>query len=140
MKRNIYSKCVLILSIMLGINVNGRSGTMPPDIKEEVVTYTANGVTLKGFVAFDNNIKGKRPAVIVVHEWWGLNDYARMRARKLAELGYIAMAADMFGNGTIAANPTEAQALTGPYYSNPDLARTRLDAALRKIKEYSQTD
>lgn len=131
---------MLILLIMLGIGTNGRSVTIATDIKEELVTYTSGSVTLKGFVAYDNNIKGKRPAVIVVPEWWGLNDYTRMRARKLAELGYIAMAADMYGDGKIAANPAEAQALTGPYYSDPKLARTRLDAALQKLKEYSQTD
>lgn len=140
MRSNIYSKAMLVLLIMLGISANGRSGSFPPDIKEEAVTYIAGGVTLKGFVTYDNNVKGRRPAFIVVPEWWGLNDYARMRARKLAELGYIAMAADMFGEGKIATNPAEAQALTGPFYNDPNLARTRLDAALKKLKEYTQTD
>lgn len=109
-------------------------------IKEEAVTYSDNGVTLKGMVAYDSNLKGKRPAVIVVPEWWGLNDYAKMRARKLAELGYIAIAADMFGEGRIAANPQEAQSFTTPFYKDPHLAKSRVDAAIKKIKEFSQTD
>src|SRR3982751_2332271 len=58
--------------------------TTEPKIHEETVTYTANGTTLKGFVAYDENKKGVRPAVLVVHEWWGLNDYVRNRAKKLA--------------------------------------------------------
>jgi len=109
-------------------------------IKEENVTYSADGVTLKGYIAYDQNLKGKRPAILVVHEWWGLNDYPKMRARKLAELGYIAMAVDIFGDGKIAANPQEAQEYTKPFYQNPGLAKTRLDAAIKKIKEYAQTD
>jgi dienelactone hydrolase len=130
----------LISIIMLSIVSIGRSGSLAPNIKEEVVSYTADGVTLKGFIAYDDNIKGKRPAILVVHEWWGLNDYTKMRARKLAELGYIAMAADMFGNGKTAANPTEAQEFTTPFYKDQNLVKSRLDAALKKIKEYSQTD
>jgi dienelactone hydrolase len=109
-------------------------------IKEENVTYSSEGVLLKGYIAYDQNQKGKRPAVLVVHEWWGLNDYAKMRARKLAELGYIAMAVDIFGDGKIAANPQEAQDLTKPFYQNPGLAKTRLDAAIKKLKEYAETD
>ena len=116
------------------------SMTLPQSITEEVVTYISDGVTLKGIIAYDKNLKGKRPAVIVVHEWWGLNDYAKMRAHKLAELGYIAMAADMFGDGKTAADPKEAQTLAMPFYQNPGLAKSRLDAAINKIKEFSQTD
>ena len=140
MKRKILFKGIIICIIMLNTSIIGRSGNLTPNIKEETVTYTANGVTLKGFIAYDDNIKGKRPGILVVHEWWGLNDYAKMRVRKLAELGYIAMAADMFGDGKIAADPTEAQSLTGPFYKDPALAKIRMDAATMKLKEYSQTD
>ena len=125
---------------MLGISSVSKSGTLPPNIKEENVSYASGGVTYKGFIAYDDNIKGKRPAVLVVPEWWGLNDYPRMRARKLAELGYIAMAADVFGNGKIAVNPTEAQEFTAPFYKDPTLAKKLLDAALQKLKELPQTD
>ncbi|MDP4238342.1 MAG: dienelactone hydrolase family protein [Bacteroidota bacterium] len=109
-------------------------------IKEETVTYTVGGTVFRGFIAYDENRKGKRPAVLVVPEWWGLNDYPKMRARKLAELGYIALAVDMFGDGKIAVTPTEAQTYTAPFYSNPQLSKVRLDAAIDKIKEYKQTD
>lgn len=109
-------------------------------IKEESVTYTADGVTMRGFVVYDNTKRDKRPAVLVVHEWWGLNDYAKSRARQLATMGYIAMAVDMFGGGKQAANPKEAMALTEPFYKNPAITKSRLDAAEKKIKEYAQTD
>ena len=113
---------------------------MASKIKEESVNYTANGVTLKGFIAWDDAVKGKRSVVLVVHEWWGLNDYSKMRARKLAELGYLAMAVDMFGNGDTASNPAGARQLTSQFYNDPTLAKTRLDAALSKIKENPRAD
>jgi dienelactone hydrolase len=125
---------------MVNITSTINSKVPAPAIKEEVVTYISNGVSLKGFVAYDENIRGKRPAVLIVPEWWGLNDYIKMRARKLAELGYIAMAADMYGDGKIAADPKIAQEFTTPFYKDPQLAKTRLDAAITKIKMYPQTD
>src|SRR5689334_21079064 len=69
-----------------------------PRIKEEDISYTADGVTMSGFAASDSGSKEKRPVVLVVHEWWGLNDYAKTRARQLAKLGYLAFAVDMYGN------------------------------------------
>jgi len=140
MKNKIFYKSILICIIMLSSSSIDMKAGVTPNIKEEVVTYTAGGVTFKGFVAYDANITGKRPAILIVHEWWGLNDYPKMRARKLAELGYIAMAADVFGDGKIAANPTEAQELATPFYKDPSLLKSRMDAALIKIKEYKQTD
>jgi len=130
-----------IILILLGSSMSVlRAQNSTHMIKEENVTYTVDGTNLKGYIVYDQNQKGKRPAVLVVHEWWGLTDYPKMRARKLAELGYIAMAVDIFGDGKIAANPQEAQDLTKPFYQNPVLAKTRLDAAIKKIKEYAETD
>jgi len=140
MKNQFFYKGFLICAIMLSISSTVRSGSLPPNIKEENVSYSVDGTTFKGFITYDDNLKGRRPAVLIVHEWWGLNDYTKMRARKLAELGYIAMAADVFGNGKIASNPTEAQDFTAPFYKDPTLAKSILDAALKKLKEYSQTD
>jgi dienelactone hydrolase len=134
---HVYMSIVLGIFALSTIAVPGKSA---PVLKEQTVSYTSEGITLKGFVVYDDNIKGKRPAVLVVHEWWGLNDYAKMRARKLAEMGYIAMAVDMFGDGKVANNPTEAQEMTKPFYGNPELSKTRFEAAYNKIKEFSQTD
>ncbi|NIS09314.1 MAG: dienelactone hydrolase family protein, partial [Candidatus Dadabacteria bacterium] len=65
-------------------------------VKTLELSYKADDTTLKGFLAYDDSIKDKKPGVIVVHEWWGHNDYARARATKLAELGYVALAVDMY--------------------------------------------
>lgn len=112
----------------------------PSSIKGEEVSYQDGDITLKGYVAFNEKQKGKRPAIIVVPEWWGNNDYTRMRARMLAELGYIAIAADMYGDGKIAANPTDAQAYATPFYKDPNLGKSRIEAAVKKIATYSQAD
>jgi dienelactone hydrolase len=140
MKTNVLFRSILICLAFAGIFAAAGSQTPSPSIREESVTYTDNGVTLKGMVAYDSNIKGKRPGIIVIPEWWGLNDYAKMRAHMLAELGYIALAADVFGNGRIATDPKEAQAFTAPFYTDPDLAKSRVDAAIREIKQFAQTD
>jgi dienelactone hydrolase len=140
MKRHILTKSIIIAVFILGFSSVVRSANLPQNIKEETVFYTVKGVVYKGFIAYDDNIKGKRPAILVVPEWWGVNDYTKMRARKLAELGYIAMATDVFGGGKVAANPTEAQQLTGPFYKDPTLGKSLLDVAAIKLKEYSQTD
>lgn len=114
--------------------------TKEPVLKEESITYTGDSISMNGFVVYDENIQGARPAVLIVPEWWGLNDYAMMRARELAKLGYIAMAMDMYGNGKIADNPDSAGAAAGPFYQNPQMAKTRMEAAIAKLKSYPQTD
>ncbi len=116
------------------------SETKKPKMKEENITYTLGSLTMHGFVVYDETNNQKRPAILVVHEWWGLNDYDKMRARKLAELGYIAMAIDMYGDGKTADNPTDAGNLASPFYTNPQMAKNRLDAAIAKLKTYSQAD
>jgi dienelactone hydrolase len=77
---------------------------------------------------------------LVVHEWWGLNDYVRQRTRQLAEMGYLAMAVDMYGDGQTADNPDAALKMATPFYMNPSLTKQRIDAALTKIKSYTQAD
>ena len=109
-------------------------------IKEEPVTYSVGGKDYNGYVTYDSNQIGKRPGVLVVHEWWGLTDYPRMRAKELAALGYVAMAVDMYGDGKIAPDPKTAMALATPYYKDPTLAKTVLDAAINKLKTFPETD
>ncbi len=111
-----------------------------PKIKEDNVTYTGDSISMSGFVAYDENKEGPRPAVIVVPEWWGLNDYPKHRAKQLAELGYIAIAIDMYGNGKTADNPDSAGKYATPFYQDPQMAKRRFEAALQKLKSYSQTD
>jgi dienelactone hydrolase len=140
MKTMLNYRTILMFFVLVILSASANSKNPASALKEETVSYVSDGVPLKGFVIYDESIKGKRPAIIIAPEWWGVNDYIRMRARKLAELGYIAMAADLFGNGKIAANPKEAQEFTMPFYKDPVLGKKRIDAAIRKIKEFSQTD
>src|SRR5688572_8786487 len=114
--------------------------TKQPKIKEENVTYEGDNVTMNGYVAYDENKEGTRPAVLVVHEWWGLNDYSKQRAKQLAELGYFAMAIDLFGNGVQADNPRAADSLAKPFYTDAQMVKRRFDAAMQKLKTYSQVD
>ena len=111
-----------------------------PKLKEEMVSYQLDSFTMNNFVVYDENMEGKRPAVFIIHEWWGLNDYTKMRARELAKLGYIAMAVDMYGNNKKGDNPDEAGKLATPFYLNPKLAKPIFDAALAKLKTYPQMD
>jgi dienelactone hydrolase len=111
-----------------------------PKIVGKTVEYSAQGVVMKGYLAYDENIQGKRPGVLVVHEWWGLNDYARNRARMLAELGYTALAVDMFGDGKQAMHPDDAKKFTSELMKNFDVAKARFMAALEFLKQQPTID
>jgi dienelactone hydrolase len=111
-----------------------------PSIKTDSVVYAFNGKQSKGFIAYDENRKGKLPIVVVIPEWWGVNTYTMSRARQLAELGYFAIDADLFGKGDTASNPKEAMAFTKPYYMNPALALSAVETAIAKAETYPQAD
>ena len=113
---------------------------MEPDIRAEAVEYTAGEVTLKGYLAYDANVEGRRPGVLVVHEWWGHNEYARRRARMLAELGYTALAVDMYGDGKTADHPDEAGAFVQEVVSNMDAGQARFEAAMEVLTNHTTTD
>lgn len=114
--------------------------TAMADIHTEEISYSAGGVTMKGYVAWDDAIEGKRPGVLVVHEWWGHNDYPRKRADMLAELGYTALALDMYGEGRTAEHPADAEKFMMEVVGNLDTARARFDAALEWLKAHPTVD
>lgn len=111
-----------------------------PQLKEETVSYPLDSTTRNNFVVYDENLEGKRPVVYVIHEWWGLNDYTRMRARELAKLGYFAVAIDMYGDGKMGPDPDAAGKLATPFYMKPDMAKPIFEAAMEKIKSFPQAD
>jgi dienelactone hydrolase len=100
-------------------------------------SYEVDGETMKGFIAYDDSITGSRPGVIVVHEWWGHNEYARKRAKMLAELGYTAIALDMYGEGRQASHPKDAGKMAGEIRNNKDKMIHRFQAA-KKILQNNQ--
>ena len=109
-------------------------------IQEREVTYSANGTALKGYIAYDDAIEGKRPGILVVHEWWGHNEYARRRAHMLAERGYTALAVDMYGDGKQAHHPDDAKKFATEVSQNAALGRARFEAALELIKKEKTVD
>lgn len=106
----------------------------------EEVSYEANGLPMKGFIAYDDSTDKKRPGVLVVHEWWGHNDYARKRAKMLAELGYTALAVDMYGNGKSVDHPKDAGELSGAVFKDFAGAQTRFDAAKTVLQNHPTTN
>ncbi len=106
----------------------------------KTVDYSADGTPLKGFIAYDSSKTGKRPGIVVVHEWWGMNDYAEHRADSLAKLGYIALAIDMYGNGKTAEHPDNAQKFSSAVMEHMDTAMARFNAGLELLKAQPQTD
>src|SRR5262249_50292633 len=110
------------------------------EVKTKTVTYTHDGITLKGYLAWDDSIKGKRPGVLVVHEWWGLNDYAKKRAEQLAGLGYVAFAADMYGEGKSTTSPKEAGEMAGAVRKDPKTWLGRALAGLKILQDNEMVD
>ncbi|MBI4430842.1 MAG: dienelactone hydrolase family protein [Candidatus Omnitrophica bacterium] len=109
-------------------------------IHTELVPYKHGETELEGFLAYDDTLPGKRPGVLVFHEWKGLNDYAKRRATMLAELGYAAFAADMYGKGVRAETHEEAAKLSGLYREDRALMRSRAHAALDFLRSNERTD
>ena len=106
---------------------------------ERDVIYSQNGVELEGFHVFDDSISGKRPAVLVIHQWTGLSDLEKERSRMLARLGYNVFAADIYGKGIRPQAPA-AGAEAGKYKGDRSLFRARLDAGLAALKKDERTD
>src|SRR3954464_8954441 len=123
-------KLVLIaLSVLLMTSLQAK-------IVTRAVAYEQGGVKLEGFLVYDDakvSAARKAPGVLILPEWWGLNDYPKQRAQQLAELGYVAFAADMFGAGVVTTDPKKAGDLAGQFYGKPlmaDRARAGFDQLL----------
>ena len=126
------------LILLAGVTLLAGCATTPQTRAQEV-TYEADGQTLQGYLALPATTE-KRPAVLVVHEWWGHNDYARKRARMLADLGYVAFAVDMYGDGKTADHPKQAGAFAGQIANNIDVGEARFNAALDYVKQLPAVD
>ena len=98
------------------------------------VEYKLGDVTLQGYLAYDNSSSDKRPGILIIHQWKGVSDYEKMRARQLAALGYVAFAVDIYGKDVRPADPKEAGQQAGKYYGDITLYRERLNAGLNELK------
>ena len=106
----------------------------------EQVSYRDGDTVMKGVIVYDDDIKGERPGVLVVHEWWGHNDYARKRATMLAEMGYTALAVDMYGDGKTASHPDDAGKFSGAVMSNMPVAKARFESAMTTLKQHATVE
>jgi dienelactone hydrolase len=102
-------------------------------LKSQTIIYKHGGANLEGYLVYDDAIQGKRPGVVVVHEWWGHNDYVNKRADQLASLGYVAFALDMYGKGQVTDDFKKAAEISGVFKSDRNLMRARANAGLKVL-------
>ena len=129
---------------MRGLIVLALLATFPSlamaELHTESVEYRHGDTVLEGYLAYDPTLPAPRPGVLIVHEWKGLNDYAKRRAEQLAALGYVAFAADMYGKGILAKDHAEAGQLSGTFRQDRQLMRARATAALDVLRGHEQVD
>ncbi|TAF11268.1 MAG: dienelactone hydrolase family protein [Nostocales cyanobacterium] len=109
-------------------------------IRTKTIEYKQGNTVLEGYIAYDDAIKGKRPGVLVVHEWNGLQSYAKQRTEQLAKLGYVAFAADIYGKGVRPKNAQESGVQAKIYRDDRKLLRARAHAGLKVLQNYKLTD
>lgn len=109
-------------------------------VQTRVVDYSQDGTPLQGLLAWNDATTGKRPGVLVVHEWWGHNEHARNQARKLAEAGYVAFALDMYGKGKVTTHPDDAMKFMSEASKDPAVMKARFDAAMAVLKADPHVD
>jgi len=114
--------------------------TVLAEVQTQEITYKVGNNEFTGYLAYDDAISGKRPGIIVVHEWWGHNDYARKRAKMLAELGYTAFALDMYGSGKLADHPNDAKQFMQAVMSNLSEVQKRFQAAHKILTDHASVD
>ncbi|HUO58943.1 MAG TPA: dienelactone hydrolase family protein [bacterium] len=118
----------------------GMIAPLRAELKTQVVEYKQGGTTLEGYLAYDDAVKGKRPGVLVVHEWNGLGSYAKHRAEQVAKLGYVAFAADIYGKGVRPDTFESCKAESNKYYANRQLLRDRAKAGLDMLRKNEMVD
>jgi len=124
-------------TVLIGLAITGSSMAQ---VKTETVEYNQGDVVLQGFLSYDASVKGKRPAVLVIHDWMGVSEYTKMRGEQLAALGYVALAADIYGKGVRPTKREEASAEAGKYYKDRQLLRARGRAGLDFLAARPEVD
>lgn len=124
----------LLLACLLFIPISNAK------VISKAVTYTEAGEEYTSYVSYDDSIKGKRPGVLVVHEWWGLDDYPRKRAEMLARLGYVAFAVDMYGSGKVTDKSEQAKIWMTEATTDVEWWRERAIAGIKRLKQHKLVD
>lgn len=141
-------KHLLTISLVLGLYpaVSFAQTATPPaatrksTVVVKEVDYVDGQMPCKGYIAYDPTVKTVRPAILVLPEWWGVTEYPRKRAEMLAQLGYVAMVVDLYGRGKVVNTPSDATEASGNFYKDPSVAKTRVEAALAKLKTFPGVD
>ena len=110
------------------------------NLHTETVPLSTDGTELECYLAYDDRNDAPRPGVLLIHEWWGLNDYMRRRVHMLAELGYTALAVDMYGGGEVASNPDDAGRLMNGVLGDMGQAESRIGVALQYLQSHGCVD
>ena len=127
-------------TILLSATVLAGALSLHAAIQTKTIEYKSGDATLEGVLTYDDAVKTPRPGVLVVHQWLGLTDYEKGRAKQLAELGYVAFCADIYGKGVRPANTKEAGVEATKYKSDRKLLRERVNAGLDALKKCEQVD
>jgi dienelactone hydrolase len=128
-------RTLLSFFLIFSFAVSAQAGVQTKEIE-----YSSGDAKLKGYLAYDDSIKGKRPGVLVVHEWWGHNEHARDRARMLAELGYTALALDMYGDGKAADHPKKAGEYMNAAMKDWEGSKAKFNAAKNLLQSHATVD
>ncbi len=129
----------LILFLLFTIIISCEQ-TQTKTITSKEIKYKLDTLEMNGYLVYDESIKEKRPAILVVHEWWGQNEYPRKRAEMLADLGYVAFAIDMYGEGKVAEHPKDAGAFSSSVMRNFDISKERFIKAMEVVKNLDFVD
>jgi dienelactone hydrolase len=128
------------LGLLAALVCLGQATGAHAEVKSREIDYKVGDSPLQGFLAYDDAIKGKRPGILVVHEWWGHNQHARDQALRLAKAGYVAFALDMYGKGKLATHPKDATAFMEAVVNDQKVMAARFDAALDILKRQPGVD
>jgi len=131
-------RAALAVAVMFGLALG--AGDVMAAVKTKTIEYKDGDTTLKGMLAWDDSVSGKRPGVLVVHEWWGLNDYVKGRAEQLAAEGYVAFAPDMYGDDKVTEHAKQAGEWSKQISSNIEAWRARANAGLAVLQSQPEVD
>ena len=134
LKKRAMKSIITALALWCGVH------SLCAEIKTETIEYKDGDVALQGYLACDTALTGKRPAVLVVHQWMGLSDYEMKRCEMLAKLGYVAFAVDVYGKGVRPQSVPEAAAQAGKYKNDRALLRQRVNAGLKWLRQQERVD
>jgi dienelactone hydrolase len=130
----------MFFRLILSAGLFAIGGSATAGVQTKTISYKHGALECHGYLAWDDSVQGARPGVLVVHEWWGLNEYARKRAEQLAQAGYVAFAADIYGEGKNTEHPAEAGQMANKVRTNVEDWRKRAVAALDVLKSQPQCD